>query len=415
MPVVTTLVAWRSFSKELAMKVYRTLGVLGILFALAASASASPVIYQPSLIGYYSFDNAANLGADTSGRNYNGTVSNTTGVTAEAVGKFGGALRLANVVSVASSVAQATDYIQLPSLTGADAATNKFTFAAWINFEDTVYHKEVFSALTTKNPPVDPPNDKFAVVQVEIRADRDHTYEPPAVSTAYRLRLVDNTIGTVDPPTSGLNTLVDSGTGAMPVADYPQGNVWQHIAMTFDGTLASDNAKVYVNGTLVRSANTSSGNSGIMSPWLNGAVIGRVADSFQRGYAGQIDEMYLLKTALDADQIAALVTDAQYIALPGDANGADGVNVADLTNLLNNYNKSGMVWANGDFNADGAVNVADLTLLLNNYNKSFAGSVAAGTSLSAATNVVPEPSSLVLLAILSALLGAWVIRRRSSC
>jgi hypothetical protein len=73
--------------------------------------------------------------------------------------------------------------------------------------------------------------------------------------------------------------------------------------------------------------------------------------------------------------------------------------------LLNNYNKTSMVWTDGDFNGDATVNVADLTLLLNNYNKTF-GAVAA-------SSVVPEPSSLVLLATLSALLGAWVIRRRN--
>jgi hypothetical protein len=77
--------------------------------------------------------------------------------------------------------------------------------------------------------------------------------------------------------------------------------------------------------------------------------------------------------------------------LLGDANKNGTVNVADLTNLLNNYNKAGMVWTNGDFTGDGTVNVADLTILLNNYNRTSGASLVAGTA-------VPEPGSLVMLA-----------------
>jgi hypothetical protein len=95
--------------------------------------------------------------------------------------------------------------------------------------------------------------------------------------------------------------------------------------------------------------------------------------------------------------------------ITGDADISGTVNVADLTKLLNNYNQTGKAWTDGDFNGDGTVNVADLTALLNNYNKTN-GALAAALSSS---TPVPEPSSIVLLAILSALIGAWVIRRRS--
>lgn len=88
------------------------------------------------------------------------------------------------------------------------------------------------------------------------------------------------------------------------------------------------------------------------------------------------------------------------VFLLGDANKDGTVNVADLTDLLNNYNKTGMLWANGDFNSDGNVNVADLTVLLNNYNKTY-GAVA-GTA-------VPEPSvgSLLGIGAISLLANAW--------
>jgi formylglycine-generating enzyme len=87
--------------------------------------------------------------------------------------------------------------------------------------------------------------------------------------------------------------------------------------------------------------------------------------------------------------------------LLGDANKDGTVNVVDLTALLNNYNKTGMVWENGDFTADHKVDVADLTELLNNYNQTYGAGVVSGTA-------VPEPNSLVLTGIaLTALLYWW--------
>jgi hypothetical protein len=73
--------------------------------------------------------------------------------------------------------------------------------------------------------------------------------------------------------------------------------------------------------------------------------------------------------------------------LPGDANGDGTVDGADLNTVLSNYNLTGTDWAHGDFNGDGAVNGADLNTILSNYNQSQA------------LASVPEPSTLVLLAL----------------
>jgi hypothetical protein len=120
--------------------------------------------------------------------------------------------------------------------------------------------------------------------------------------------------------------------------------------------------------------------------------------------SGETNDLYVANFSvfdhtLTVNEMKALGSTA---ALPGDANIDNTVNVADLTNLLNNYNKSGMVWGDGDFTHDGTVNVADLTLLLNNYNKTSGGVVAAG-------NAVPEPSTIAMLVgiALTALLYGW--------
>jgi autotransporter-associated beta strand protein len=107
-----------------------------------------------------------------------------------------------------------------------------------------------------------------------------------------------------------------------------------------------------------------------------------------------------------ASQVTIMAT---YV---GDIDLSGKVDVADLTALLNNYNKTGMVWADGNFDYDvnGAVNVADLTALLNNYNKSVGGSVVAG--LSTATSAVPEPGTFALSAMGLLGLVAYAWRKR---
>jgi fibronectin-binding autotransporter adhesin len=99
----------------------------------------------------------------------------------------------------------------------------------------------------------------------------------------------------------------------------------------------------------------------------------------------------------------------------GDANLSGKVDVADLTLLLNNYNKADKSWADGDFNYDGNVNVGDLTALLNKYNQSIGGSVAAGAGLSMGSSAVPEPGMLALsaTALIGLLVYAWRGRKQS--
>ncbi len=82
--------------------------------------------------------------------------------------------------------------------------------------------------------------------------------------------------------------------------------------------------------------------------------------------------------------------------LPGDTTRDGSVDDDDLSILLSNWTGvggEGRTWNTGDFNADGAADDDDLSLLLSNWTgpaEMIAGSPG--------TAVVPEPSSLLLLA-----------------
>ena len=110
----------------------------------------------------------------------------------------------------------------------------------------------------------------------------------------------------------------------------------------------------------------------------------------------------------------------------GDATLDGSVDATDLAKVLANYNQlSGMVWGQGDFNYDAAVDAIDLTKVLANYLQgpivpginatSYAGLDAQAIQMltAAGFTVVPEPSTLVLLAagLLGLVCCAW--RRRS--
>jgi autotransporter-associated beta strand protein len=116
-------------------------------------------------------------------------------------------------------------------------------------------------------------------------------------------------------------------------------------------------------------------------------------------------------------------------ALYGDANLSGKVDFSDLSILLSNYGKAGTYyWSQGDFNYDGTVNFSDLSKLLANYGKSGPLNIGNIPNLTldsqalrllardnitvSGTSPVPEPSSLVMLALLLALGGTWRMRRR---
>jgi hypothetical protein len=85
----------------------------------------------------------------------------------------------------------------------------------------------------------------------------------------------------------------------------------------------------------------------------------------------------------------------------GDANLDRKVDSQDFNALLASYGSSGL-WSSGNFNNDSAVNTLDFNILAGNFGLTMSGALP-GANLGA---IVPEPSSLCLLAMMS------VARRR---
>ncbi len=93
--------------------------------------------------------------------------------------------------------------------------------------------------------------------------------------------------------------------------------------------------------------------------------------------------------------------------LIGDTDLNGTVDNNDLGQLLKYFNKAGG-WTSGDFNGNGTVDNSDLGALLANFNHA---PLTLPLVVSGA-NPVPEPSTLIMLASLLALVGAWGIGRR---
>jgi autotransporter-associated beta strand protein len=107
----------------------------------------------------------------------------------------------------------------------------------------------------------------------------------------------------------------------------------------------------------------------------------------------------------------------------GDASLDGSVDGTDLGLLIANYNGTGKVWSQGDFNYDGSIDGTDLGLLIANYNQTLPTSISIAGSMidsqgiamltDAGIKVIPEPSSLAMLAaLLFVMAGTWSIRRR---
>ena len=253
----------RFLAETTTMSSHKLLKVLGVVLALSAIMWAVPT--YAGVIGYYSYDNPNDLGADESGNAYHGVV---VGDVTAAAGVSGGAAKFG---------AATGNFIDLPVgdiKADGNIPTSNFTLAAFFN---VVY----------KDPSQNP---LYAHGQHAIFNPRagDDTYllHPEIRQTDYRFTLRDY----------GMTAIGDI---------RPAGAVfdeWHHIAMTWDR--AATRMAIYIDGDLLMEK-TDCADRNMAADWDDGARIGLNIDN-ARQYTGLMDELYLFNETLSDDAIKAL-------------------------------------------------------------------------------------------------------------
>ena len=82
-------------------------------------------------------------------------------------------------------------------------------------------------------------------------------------------------------------------------------NVWQHIAISWDGSTSAANARIYINGVETTYAQTTNGTTNRVSDAANPLTIGAQSDG-GNPYNGLIDEVRIYNRALSAAEIQTL-------------------------------------------------------------------------------------------------------------
>jgi hypothetical protein len=134
--------------------------------------------------------------------------------------------------------------------------------------------------------------------------------------------------------------------------------------------------------------------------------------SMNTGTVGVFNASYALATS-DQNLPGAISTGSLSlnltgrVALGGDANLDNTVDLTDFTILASNFNATNKTWQAGDFNVDGNVDLTDFTMLASNFNRTVtpASSADLGTT-------VPEPAVAGVVTLIAGALASGRMRRR---
>ena len=366
--------------------------VAAFISATAVSvAMGQAVDLDAGLFLRYSFENTSNLGEDSSGNDYHGTVAGTTSyVTAEEGVYSSGGLGL----DVADPMGTSYGYINVPTPDPAVVPTEAVTICAWVNLF------RVFNSPTDKER-----NTIFSTMAAPNGASTSKG--TGGLTLDIRGRVTD--VGAVDPVLSvGYRTvfrgadvagernqhpIVDFEYGTVAVLDgneQPTGEIeyytpisdlvgqWVHMCSTYDKATAT--AALYINGEKVYDLPVLEAID-IDTDW-DKAQVGKFVEG-GRELRGYMDDLRVYTRALNADEVAALA-----YRLPGDANIDGKVDDEDAATMASNWLSADATWAMGDFTGDGIINESDATVLAANWQTGAGGSAS-----------VPEPSTLAIIAL----------------
>lgn len=236
------------------------LAAVGVM-VLVSMAQATPVISDPVI--YYSFDSFGAVVADESGHGHNGTVNGT--VTAD-TGKAGGGAKFTS-----------GSFLDLngSSIPAADIPTSEFTLSAWVKTDATGDNQAIFNALAS---------DSTWVIHPELRANGQ-----------YRLTL--------------------RGNGSTVISNMYAGTVdwgnWVHYAGTYNR--ATGKITLYINGQQIAQVDKAA-DVDMASNWNGGARVGYNVDN-QRPFSGTMDEFYIFKRCLSANEIGQLAAVPEPVSL----------------------------------------------------------------------------------------------------
>jgi len=243
-------------------------GLIAVLGCAAAATAAWDPNTDPSLVGWWKFDEGSGLAAaDSSGKGHNGTV---TGGATWVSGFRGGAIEFDGV----------DDVVVVPDASDLRfAADAKYTLAAWVNLTTRPGH---WSGIVTKGR---------------------------EVGNWYGIWVNDG------------NAWVFGHGGNNQVGSAVVAGVWTHVVMLYD----NGTKRIYLNGKLDNETTSSQNGDNTGDLWFG------AAKGVTEFAPARIDDIRIYSRALSAQEIKALVPPQLKALQPNPANGAVGIMMPLLT------------------------------------------------------------------------------------
>ena len=235
-------------------------GAVGVA-AVEVAGGTLAVVPKDDIVAWFGFDDPEDIGRDAGPSGVTLTKEGENAAWHEPQGKFGGALRLNGASCL---IHEKTEALPLLLPVG-DAA---FTIAAW------------------------------------IRRDADVPTRGGIASWGQ----MDSSYNSAGLRMDGASSVVQPSASHTAVALDAPGE-WQHVALTYDPSLATGKRKIYVNGTLKRSDNPPQAFS-ISTAFVSvGRASPNSSEHQNQYFKGLLDEVVFARAALSQTQIQALMAD----------------------------------------------------------------------------------------------------------